>query len=135
MSGFFDKEIKTATGSNFANKEHLNRVEESGQLLSRDVLICLKGEKEGEFITIGGVAGLSFSVNNNIIPLAEMGSDKWLMLSGKTAPANLQMNRYFVNHQNLLSIVSSTVAENKDNDKREMVLNLTEKLLSQPRDY
>lgn len=136
MAGFFDKKIETANGENFANKEHLDRVENSGQLLSKDVLICI-GDKEnpGSFVTIGGVSGLSFSVNNNIIPLAEMGSDKWLMLAGKTAPVNLQINRYFVNHQNFLSIASSTIKENSDNGKRDMVLSLTEKALSQPRDY
>ena len=133
----FSKEFVTADGNSFANKNHLQNVADAGQALVMNTRICLKdeGKEAGKFKVIGGINNFNFNVNNNIIPLAEMGSDKWLMLIGKTAPANISISRYFVHCENILKIMSEGATENLELSDQEMILDLTSKYLKVSRDY
>lgn len=134
MEHIFSKEFVTADGNSFANKEHLNNIAEAGQLVARNVKLCLKNS-ETSYKVLGGISDMNFMVQNNLIPLAECGSDKWAILVGKTSPANISISRYFIHGSNMLKILSEGSGENLDLSDEQMILDLTTKYLSVPRDY
>lgn len=136
-TNLYDKQFVTADGNSFANKNHLQNVADGGQALVANTMICVKDEtsEQGGYKVIGGINNMSFNVNNNIIPLAEVGSDKWLMLVGKTAPANVSISRYFVHCENILKIMSEGAKDNLDLEDEELILDLTTKYLKIARDY
>lgn len=134
-----DYDIMTRTvqgqnGKNFANKNHLDGVENSGVLLSKNIKLCLL-TKDERFHVIGGMNQFGIQCGNELIPLSEIGSDQWNIVAGKTVPVNMNCSRFFLNHQNFLSIVSDVKGDSASKEETEMVLDLTKKELSSARDY
>ena len=91
--------------------------------------------KDERFHVIGGMNQFGIQCGNELIPLSEIGSDQWNIVAGKTVPVNMNCSRFFLNHQNFLSIVSDVKGASATKEETEMVLDLTKKELSSARDY
>ena len=130
----FSRTVQGQNGKNFANKNHLDGVESSGVLLSKNIKLCLF-TPDIKFHVIGGMNQFGIRCGNELIPLSEIGSDQWNIVAGKTVPVNMNCSRFFLNHQNFLSIVSDVKGASASKEDTEMVLDLTKKELSSARDY
>lgn len=130
----FSRTVQGQNGKNFANKNHLDGVERSGVLLSKNIKLCLF-TPDNKFHVIGGMNQFGIQCGNELIPLSEIGSDQWNIVAGKTVPVNMNCSRFFLNHQNFLSIVSDVKGASASKEETEMVLDLTKKELSSARDY
>lgn len=138
---FFSIVNQGADGDNFVNKDHLNKIQEAGQTTSRDVFLCMQGADEDEFIKIGGLTAININVQNEVIPLPEIGSSTWAILTGKTQPFNMQCGSFFINNQTLLGFLSPERRTKfkeilqSDNTAVDFSLDLANKTFSIPRTF
>jgi hypothetical protein len=114
---YFDDSSKTIdnvinpghNGHNFVNSEHSNRIQDAGQITSRDIFLAVKtGEDEdGDILEkIGSLSGMNISIGNQVIPLPEMGSTNYAMLMGRTQPFSLSCQSFYIANQSMLGMLN-----------------------------
>lgn len=138
---FFNLTNQGANGNNFVNKDHLNNIQSAGQMTSRDTFLCMQGDTEDEYIKVGGLTAVNINIQNEVIPLPEIGSSTWAIITGKTQPFQMQTGAMFINHQTLLGFMNNErrkkFSEILESNKKaiDLSLDLTNKTFSIPRTF
>lgn len=138
---FFSIVNTGADGTNFVNKDHLNNIQEAGQITSKDVFLCMQGDTEDEYIKVGGLTAINLNIQNEVIPLPEIGSSTWAIITGKTQPFQLQTGAFFINNQTLLGFMNTERRKKfkeileSDNKAVDFSLDLANKTFSIPKTF
>ena len=109
-----------------------------GAITSRTILLGVK--TADSFVKIlGGLTDGNISLNKNIIPIQELGSDETVIVGGRTTPFNMNVTKSYVNGHNLLRSLM-TDAEWVEYSKAKskginFITNVATRQLKRPRDF